>query len=121
MQFDLWENELKKVRLDRAKLTDCPTCGKGQFYFLNARGGQMAMPLCGRDAVQIWPGGETRLDFASLAKRLRSAGDVTVNAYLLRFIAEGYEITVFADARGIVKGTEDPQVARSLYARYIGI
>jgi hypothetical protein len=88
---------------------------------LNARGGQLAMPLCGRDAVQIWPGSETRLDFTALAERLRSAGEVKVNPYLLRFAAEGYEITVFADARGIVKGTEDPQVARSLYARYIGL
>jgi molybdopterin/thiamine biosynthesis adenylyltransferase len=121
VQFDLWENELKKVRLDRAKLADCPACGKGQFDFLNARGGQLAMPLCGRDAVQIWPGSETRLDFTALAERLRSAGEVKVNPYLLRFAAEGYEITVFADARGIVKGTEDPQVARSLYARYIGL
>ena len=32
----------------------------------------------------------------------------------------GYEITVFADGRGIIKGTRDPAVARSLYARYIG-
>jgi len=59
--------------------------------------------------------------FTALAERLRSAGEVQVNPYLLRFAAEGYEITVFADARGIVKGTEDPQVARSLYARYIGL
>ena len=31
-----------------------------------------------------------------------------------------YELTVFADGRAIVKGTKDPAVARSLYARYIG-
>jgi hypothetical protein len=29
-------------------------------------------------------------------------------------------MTVFADGRAIVKGTRDPAVARSLYARYIG-
>ena len=32
----------------------------------------------------------------------------------------GYEITVFSDGRAIIKGTRDPAVARSLYARYIG-
>jgi len=32
----------------------------------------------------------------------------------------GYEVTVFADGRAIVKGTRDPAVARSLYARYLG-
>ncbi len=29
-------------------------------------------------------------------------------------------MTVFADGRAILKGTNDPAVARSLYARYIG-
>ena len=29
-------------------------------------------------------------------------------------------MTVFADGRAIIKGTKDPAVARSLYARYIG-
>jgi adenylyltransferase/sulfurtransferase len=30
-------------------------------------------------------------------------------------------MTVFADGRAILKGTKDPAVARSLYARYIGV
>ena len=30
------------------------------------------------------------------------------------------EMTVFADGRAILKGTQDPAVARSLYARFIG-
>jgi adenylyltransferase/sulfurtransferase len=29
-------------------------------------------------------------------------------------------MTVFADGRAIIKGTEDLGVARSLYARYVG-
>ena len=29
-------------------------------------------------------------------------------------------MTVFPDGRAIVKGTQDPAVARSLYSRYIG-
>jgi adenylyltransferase/sulfurtransferase len=29
-------------------------------------------------------------------------------------------MTIFPDGRAIIKGTEDPGVARSLYARYIG-
>jgi len=31
-----------------------------------------------------------------------------------------YEMTVFGDGRAILKGSTDPSVARSLYARYIG-
>jgi adenylyltransferase/sulfurtransferase len=30
------------------------------------------------------------------------------------------ELTVFADGRAIVKGTDKPEVARTIYARYIG-
>jgi adenylyltransferase/sulfurtransferase len=29
-------------------------------------------------------------------------------------------MTIFPDGRAIVKGTDDPAVARSLYARYLG-
>ncbi|MCW5971086.1 MAG: ThiF family adenylyltransferase [Blastocatellales bacterium] len=121
LQFDLWENSGARLKLDRARLDDCPACGRGEYTFLSARTGQAATPMCGRNAVQISPGIPAKLDFAALAAQLRSAGEVKVNPYLLRFETGEYEITVFADARGIVRGTEDPQVARSLYARYIGV
>jgi adenylyltransferase/sulfurtransferase len=38
----------------------------------------------------------------------------------LRFVQAPYEMTVFADGRAIIKGTTDPGVARSFYARYVG-
>ena len=49
----------------------------------------------------------------------RRAPNVRSNDFLLRFRIPPYELTVFADGRAIVKGTQDPAVARSLYARYI--
>ena len=61
---------------------------------------------------------------ASLARRLGSQGEVRVNEFML--IAEvqdgrtGYEITVFPDGRAIVKGTDEPEVARGIYAKFIG-
>jgi adenylyltransferase/sulfurtransferase len=52
---------------------------------------------------------------------LRSVvGDVRQNDFLIRFRVAPYEMTVFADGRAILKGTRDPAVARSLYARYLG-
>jgi adenylyltransferase/sulfurtransferase len=57
---------------------------------------------------------------AEIARRLQTLGQVVVNDYLLRATIDGYEITLFADGRAIIKGTEDPDVARSLYARYVG-
>jgi len=46
--------------------------------------------------------------------------DVRQNDFLLRFRVAPYEMTVFADGRAILKGSKDPAVARSLYARYLG-
>jgi adenylyltransferase/sulfurtransferase len=64
-----------------------------------------------------------KLDLGELGRRVEkaSAGDVRNNEFLLRFRVPPYEMTVFADGRAIVKGTKDPAVARSLYARYIGV
>jgi adenylyltransferase/sulfurtransferase len=43
------------------------------------------------------------------------------NEYLLRFNSGEYEMTVFADARAIIRGTDDIAAARSLYARFVGV
>ena len=80
----------------------------------------MLFRSCGRVSVQIHEHGR-RLDLAALGRRLQpTAAEVRSNDFLLRFRVPPYEMTVFADGRAIVKGTRDPGVARSLYARYIG-
>jgi adenylyltransferase/sulfurtransferase len=65
--------------------------------------------------------GAARLDLAELARRLEPLGEVAANSFMLRASLEGYEFNVFADARAIIKGTTDETVARTLYARYIGL
>ena len=47
-------------------------------------------------------------------------GSVRLGASVLRFDVEGRLITIFPDGRAIIRGTDDPAVARSLYARYVG-
>ncbi len=47
-------------------------------------------------------------------------GRVTRNQFLLRLKVEGYELTVFPDARAIISGTDDVAVARAVYAKYVG-
>jgi adenylyltransferase/sulfurtransferase len=44
-----------------------------------------------------------------------------VNEFLVRAHVGGFEFTVFPDGRAIIKGTSDPGVARSLYAKYVGM
>jgi adenylyltransferase/sulfurtransferase len=75
--------------------------------------------LCGRNAVQIHQVGHA-VDLEELRVRLAPLGEVRANEYVVRFAWDGFEMTIFADGRAIVKGTSDVGVARSLYARYVG-
>lgn len=119
MQFDVWRNEWRKINPGPPS-ADCPTCALGNFATLAAASGDFAAVLCGRDAVQVSPAQATRLDFAQLAARLSGSGEVKFNDYLLRFRTGDFELTVFQDARSIIRGTNEINTARSLYAKYIG-
>jgi len=118
--MDLWENTSEHIELPRQP--DCPTCGQRHYEFLDLLSGPSSTSLCGRNAVQVRAATRgAALDLPELAQRLQPAGQVSYNQYLLRFVVDGYELTIFPDARAIIKGTDDAQVARSVYARYIGM
>ena len=119
MQFDVWRNEWRKIN-PGPPAPDCPTCALGKFETLQAVSGDFAAVMCGRNAVQISPSQPTQVDFKALAERLRGAGEVKFNDYLLRFRTGEFELTVFQDARSIIRGTDEMTTARSLYAKYIG-
>ncbi|MBP6003656.1 MAG: ThiF family adenylyltransferase [Pyrinomonadaceae bacterium] len=119
MQFDLWANDRQRIKLGGPN-AECKTCGQGNFEFLDAEAPEFAAVLCGRNAVQIAPPKAVQLDLDALADRLKFSTAVNVNEYLLRFSAGEHEMTVFRDGRAIIKGTDDPSVARSLYAKYVG-
>lgn len=119
MQFDVWRNEWRRIGVGRPS-PDCPVCAGGRFEMLDAESAELATSLCGRDAVQISPRRGGQLDLDALAARLKSSGEVQLNPYLVRFRSGEYELTVFRDARAIIRGTDDASLARSLYARYVG-
>lgn len=115
--IDVWTGQVRQIA-QPPPLPDCPACGRRRFLHLEERGRQ-AVTLCGRNAVQVHlrPG---PLDLEELKRRLAPLGKVRGNEFALRFVAEPYELTIFADGRAIIKGTGDPGLARSLYARYVG-
>jgi len=115
---DVWSGKFQSFRFPRNP--DCRACGRREFSYL-AGEVQPHITMCGRDSVQIHERSR-RLNLAELGKRLSavSAEEVRSNDFLLRFRVSPYEMTVFADGRAIIKGTKDPAVARSLYARYLG-
>jgi adenylyltransferase/sulfurtransferase len=115
---DVWTGKFQSIRISRNP--DCRACARRDFIYLNGNA-QPHVSMCGRDSVQIHQGNRS-LDLGALGRRLTnaSATDVRNNSFLLRFRVPPYEMTVFADGRAIVKGTQDPAIARSLYARFIG-
>lgn len=119
--LDVWENTYERIELPRQP--DCPACGQHHYEYLDTLAGTGSTSLCGRNAVQVRAAlrSHEKLDFPLLATRLQPLGEVHYNEFLLRCTIDGYELTVFPDARAIIKGTDDEQVARSVYARYIGM
>jgi len=119
MQFDVWRNEWRRIALAE-KSADCATCALRRFATLDAVEREFAAVLCGRHAVQVSPAHPVQVDLSALSHKLQSVGEVKANDYLLRFRTGDYELTVFADARSIIRGTDNIATARSLYAKYIG-
>lgn len=119
LAVDLWDLSFQHIPL--AADPDCPACGERRFVFLDAEEEYSAVSLCGRDAVQIVPRPGHAVDLAALGERLRAVGPVTRNPFLLEAEVEGKRLVVFPDGRAIVQGTDDPAVARTLYARYVGL
>jgi adenylyltransferase/sulfurtransferase len=117
--MDLWENTSERMELPRQ--SGCQTCERHEYEYLDTALSEDTATLCGRNAVQVRPGAPGQLDLEALAGRLEGIGPVTRNEFLLRATLDGYEFTVFPDARAIIKGTAEPAVARTLYARYVGM
>src|SRR5271169_5343876 len=115
---DVWSGQFQSIRV--ARNPACRACAGREFSYLEGDA-QPHITMCGRDSVQIHERSR-KLDLGELGRRVvkTSADDVRHNEFLLRFRVSPYEVTVFADGRAIVKGTKDPAVARSLYARYVG-
>jgi adenylyltransferase/sulfurtransferase len=114
---DVWSGHFQSLRV--AQNPACRACVRRDFTYLLGHS-QPHITLCGRDSVQIHEQGRT-LDFAVLRNKLApTVSDIRHNEFLLSFRVAPYQMTIFADGRAILKGTKDPAVARSLYARYIG-
>jgi molybdopterin/thiamine biosynthesis adenylyltransferase len=123
LQVDVWDNEVYQI--EAARKDDCPCCGQRRFEYLSGRAGSSAAVLCGRDAVQLRrrQSGEV-IDLGPIAARLDGLGEVSVNEFLLRAeLSDGdkpFEITLFTDGRAIIKGTQELDVARGIYSKYVG-
>lgn len=117
LSYDLWINQRAEVSAEKPR-ADCRTCAQHDFVHLEGSG-RAHITLCGRNSVQIHEH-HRPLNLEDLSKRLQPHGSVRHNDFLLKFHKHPFEMTLFPDGRAIIKGTTDPGIARSLYARYVG-
>lgn len=118
---DLWNNHLRDVGINRREDEPaCQTCVEREFPWLEGRRGSSTVTLCGRNAVQISPTSNDQPNLPAVAEKVASLGKVTVNPFLLRLEVDGFLITLFADGRAIVAGTDEPAKARATLNKYFG-
>ena len=126
ISLDVWHNRYQAID-PGAPAIECRCCARREFTYLSGAR-RVPITLCGRNSVQIHERNRP-VDFAVLEEKLKPLGTVRYNAHVFQFTLKAngsgapstaYEMTIFPDGRAIIKGTDDPGVARSLYARYVG-
>jgi len=117
LSYDVWRNQRAEISTSVLR-DDCRTCARREFVHL-AGEGRPHITLCGRNSVQIHEHSRP-IDLTEMGQRLAPHGQVRQNSFMLKFQKDPFELTLFPDGRAIIKGTTDPAVARSLYARYVG-
>ena len=120
--IDVWDNRIRQVSLESLRESgQCPACNGSEYPWLDGSRASRSAILCGRNAVQLSPPDRATMSLEKLAEKLTAVGRVTQNRYLVRATIDDYVLTLFADGRAIVSGTDDIAVARSVYAKYVGV
>ncbi len=123
--FNQWDGTYEAIALPRDP--DCPTCARGEYDWLDGASLDDAARLCGQDTIQIRPerlagARPAQVDLAAIAGRWGAVGAVqSGGTAFVRLRVAPYDLTLFADGRALIRGTSDPAIARSLYARYVGM
>jgi adenylyltransferase/sulfurtransferase len=123
LSIDLWRGEFRRIGLADARDPTCPCCGLRRFEFLDGDALPAVEVFCGRSAVQLRPSRSSlgSVGLADLAKRCglpapAGGGPLVIGA------PDGAEsLEVFSDGRIVVRGTTDPERARALAARLVGL
>ncbi|MEM8834968.1 MAG: ThiF family adenylyltransferase [Planctomycetota bacterium] len=122
LSIDLMTSAMRTIDVTGARDPECPCCARADFAYLEGGAGSRTESLCGRDAVQIAPRDAHAIDLVMLSESLRSVAEVRASRFVLRarLRDEAIELSVFPDGRAIVGGTDSPERARAVYARYVG-
>ncbi|UCE61158.1 MAG: ThiF family adenylyltransferase [Phycisphaerales bacterium] len=123
VSVDAWTGRFASISVQNAyNRGDCRCCKHGEFPYLAGTYTSKSALLCGRSAIQVYPPCPLQTDFPAIARRLQPIARDAVkhNRFMLKARIDDYELTLFPDGRAIIKGTDNTDKARSLYARYFG-
>ena len=117
--LDSWDTDCRKVNL--RKVADCPTCGLGEFPFLEGKIRSESVVLCGKNAVQIVrPESGSGNELPTIFERLRTLGEVQLTTYFVRLQLANHRLTFFRGGRTVIEGTTSEAEAKTLIARTLG-
>jgi len=124
LTMDLWDGTFRRMNSASQPQSDCPCCQRGEYPFLSAPPSDLAASLCGRNAVQVRPTDrQAGVNLQEIAQKFENSGTLLRSPWFIKCRLNdpvGIELTLFADGRLLVGGTDDPLRARALYARFVG-
>lgn len=115
---DIWERIFDNFEIKKRE--DCTCCAKKDFEFLTSKYDYQMNSLCGSNAVQIVPPENEGINMKLLEETLNKIGTVRSTEGILEFEIDKYRFTIFSSGSAIIRGTTDKDLAKSLYAKYIG-
>jgi adenylyltransferase/sulfurtransferase len=118
LMYDVWKHDFQSVQI--LKNNQCKCCVEHDFEFLHVKKRAIVTALCGRNTVQITPIQRGEISLRELYNKLQRLGDVKLTKFTVIFKLPNYELTIFKDGRAMIHGTADENLAKSLYAKYVG-
>ena len=111
--FDLWKNELMKIKINKNKKCEC--CAKNNFEYLNGKKFSSLTKMCGNKLYQIRKN-ISEENFLLIKNKLKKIGKVIDFEYCINF---KNKITLFQDGRALIKA-KDEKEAKSVYSKFVG-
>ena len=112
--FDIWKNELTKIKISKNK--NCECCIKRSFEFLTGKKSSGIIKMCGNDIFQVKAKPIGKKEFDELKNKLKKTGKLIDFGCCINF---NNSLTIFEDGRALVKA-KDEKKAKSLYSKFVG-
>lgn len=117
LSFDLEKPSFEFLKF--RKVNGCPVCVRKDFELLG-RKGTLVTSLCGRGVYHIYPARKGSVNVRKLAKELSGYETKLVGSELLHLKRGKLGVSIFNDARAIIRGVGSAREAKSLYTRILG-